>query len=130
VSSENALRARKADLMDQGTLMNGAETTEGSLRISWRRYRASLGGCAELRPDGADTSAADPALWGYDSGPIFKPVNNDAFRVHLAGGGDPAFVPPELANAVTIHRHLSYPDFFSLAGSVDGRSLLFALGSG
>jgi hypothetical protein len=117
--------------MDQGTLRKGAETTKGSSRICWRRYSASLGGCAGLRTDGADTSAADPALWGYDSGPIFKPVNNDAFRVHLAGGGgDPAFVPPELANAVTIHRDLSYPDFFSLAGSVDGRSLSLAVGSG
>jgi len=65
----------------------------------------------------------DPAAWGYlpPTSPTaaFLPANTDNFVLHLAGNGKDDFVPTRLQHVVAIHKALSYPDFFSLMGSMD-----------
>ncbi|KAL7409843.1 hypothetical protein BDY24DRAFT_418552 [Mrakia frigida] len=65
----------------------------------------------------------DPSAWGYlpptsPSAP-FIPADADNFILHLAGNGKDDFVPSRLKRVVLIHKALSYPDFFSLMGSMD-----------
>lgn len=67
--------------------------------------------------------SVDPSAWGYlpptsPSAP-FIPADADNFILHLAGNGKDDFVPSRLKRVVLIHKALSYPDFFSLMGSMD-----------
>lgn len=62
-------------------------------------------------------SAADPASWGYGlnlHSKIFKPINKDAFILHLIGNGEAGFIPNALKEVVVVHKGLSYQYFFAL----------------
>ncbi|KAL7415150.1 hypothetical protein BDY24DRAFT_383883 [Mrakia frigida] len=91
---------------------------QGTFASARRNYKAVM---IELEAE----IARDPEAWGYlpsaDPSASFIPASSDNFVLHLVGHAKPDFeIPPRLQqHVVKLYYSLSYPDFFSMMGSMD-----------
>ncbi|KAL7414568.1 hypothetical protein BDY24DRAFT_440530 [Mrakia frigida] len=128
----------KVETSEEGEVVLGGGLKEG-LDTTWGRrdgkvlrdaiiqgnFETARRNYIEVFADLEAEIALDPSAWGYlppasSSAPFVPASTRNNFVLHLAGNGNADFIPSRLSkHVVKVHKGLSYPDFFSLMGSMD-----------